>query len=252
MPNSQTHFLERPDGERIAYIAHKGASPGIVWLGGFNSAMDGTKARALDAWAVRERKAFVRFDYLGHGASTGRLRDGTVSRWRDDALAVLDALTIGPQILVGSSMGGWIALLLAVQRPERIAALLLIAPAIDFTQSISANLPPEARRQIEESGEWLRPSAYGPDRYPITRRLLEDGRCLAGQIPKRAPKPIRILQGMQDPDVPWRQTLKFAETMDGDVRLTLLTRGDHRLSKSDELRLIERTLAGLIAYVGPR
>jgi pimeloyl-ACP methyl ester carboxylesterase len=251
MSTEDTRYLDRPDGARVAYIVREGKSPGVVWLGGFNAAMDGNKARALDAWAVREGRALVRFDYFGHGQSTGQFRNGTVSRWRDDALAILDRLTAGPQVLVGSSMGAWIAFLVAAVRPERVAGFLLIAPAIDFVDALWTNLPPEAKRQIEETGEWLRPSTYGPDPYPITRGLIEDGRNLSGQTPRRIRKPIRILQGMRDPDVPWQRTLKLVEGMEGDVRLSLVREGDHRLSKPDELRLIERELAELIADVAP-
>jgi pimeloyl-ACP methyl ester carboxylesterase len=249
MSDSETKFLDGRDGSRIAYVVREGASPGVVWLGGFNSAMDGNKARALDAWAVREGRAFARFDYFGHGRSTGRFRDGTVSRWRDDALTVLDELTAGPQILVGSSMGAWIALLVAALRPARVAGFLLIAPAIDFIESLWASLGPEAKRQIEETGEWMRPSAYGPHPYPITRGFIEDGRRLAQKTPKRIQMPIRILQGMQDPDVPWQRTMKLVEGMEGDVRLTLIKQGDHRLSKPDELLLIERELSDLVSTV---
>lgn len=251
MPSADTRYLDQSDGARIAYVAREGTSPGVMWLGGFNSAMDGNKARALDAWAARKERAFVRFDYFGHGQSTGRFRDGTVSRWRDDAVAVIDHVTKGPQILVGSSMGAWIAFLMEAMRPKRVAGFLLIAPAIDFIESMWANLSTDAKKQIEVTGEWLRPSAYGPDAYPITRALIEDGRKLAGQTPKRAPRPVRILQGMQDPDVPWQRTLNLIEEMEGDVRLTLVKNGDHRLSKPDELRLIELTLAGLLAEVEP-
>jgi len=249
MSEGETKFLDGPDGSRIAYAVREGASPGVVWLGGFNSAMDGNKARALDAWAVRERRAFARFDYFGHGESTGRFRDGTVSRWRDGALAVLDQSTTGPQVLVGSSMGAWIAVLVATVRPTRVVGLLLIAPAIDFTESLWASLGPEAKRQIEETGVWMRPSTYGPHPYPITRGLIEDGRRLAEKTPKRIQMPIRILQGMLDPDVPWQRTMKLVEGMDGDVRLTLIKQGDHRLSKPDELVLIERELSDLISTV---
>ncbi len=252
MSADETRSLDRPDGARVAYIVRKGKGPGIVWLGGFNSAMDGNKARALDAWSVREARAFVRFDYFGHGKSSGRFRDGTVSRWRDDALAVLDRLTAGPQILVGSSMGAWIAFLVAALRTERVAGYLLIAPAIDFIETLWTNLPAEAKQQIEETGVWLRPSAYGPDPYPITRELIEDGRKLVGQTPKRIQKPIRILQGMRDPDVPWQSTLKLVEGMEGDVRLTFVREGDHRLSAHAQLRLIEHELCDLIAAVGMR
>jgi pimeloyl-ACP methyl ester carboxylesterase len=176
--------------------------------------------------------------------------DSVTGRYRAGALAVLDALTAGPQILVGSSMGAWIALLVAAQRPNRVAGFLFIAPAIDFTESLWTNLPADAKRQIEETGVWLKPSAYDPDPYPITRDLIEDGRGLIGKTPKQTRVPMRILQGMQDPDVPWQRALKLVEGMEGDVRLTLLRGGDHRLSKPAEIRLIERELSDLIANVG--
>jgi hypothetical protein len=147
MSQSAIRKLTREDGETIAYLQRGGKQPGIVWLGGFHSDMMGTKAQALDAWAASRGRAYLRFDYLGHGQSSGQFRDGTISRWRDDALAVLDGLTQGPQVLVGSSMGAWIALLLARLRPEKSAAMLLLAPAADFTEALVwPRLPPEARR----------------------------------------------------------------------------------------------------------
>ncbi len=167
----------REDGETIAYLKRGGKSPGVVWLGGFHSDMNGTKAQALDAWAESRGRAYLRFDYFGHGASSGAFRDGTITRWRDDALAVLDKLCDGPQVLVGSSMGAWIALLVARARPEKVAALLLLAPAADFTEAlIWARMTPDIRREVMERGEWQRPSAYGDGPYPITRALIEDGR----------------------------------------------------------------------------
>jgi pimeloyl-ACP methyl ester carboxylesterase len=241
--------LERADGEIIAYEQHAGKSPGIVWLGGFKSDMTGTKASALDAMAVRQGRAFLRFDYFGHGQSTGDFRKGTITRWREDALDVFDRLTQGPQILVGSSMGGWISLLLARARPERIAGMLLIAPAPDFTEALMwPRLPEDAQRQILAQGEWLRPSEYDPEPYPITRALIEDGRNnLVLQERMKLFCPMRILQGMQDPDVPWEHALRLVEAIDGDVALTLIKNGDHRLSTPRDLKLIEETLAGLIA-----
>ncbi|MGD0867109.1 MAG: alpha/beta hydrolase, partial [Rhizomicrobium sp.] len=167
----------RESGETIAYLRRPGKPPGILWLGGFKSEMSGTKATALDAWAARRGRALLRFDYFGHGQSSGNFRAGTITRWRDDALAVLDRLAAGPQILVGSSMGGWIALLAARERPERVKAMLLIAPAVDFTETIMwARMPPEVRTEIMEQGEWLWPSVYDAEPYPITRALVEDGR----------------------------------------------------------------------------
>jgi pimeloyl-ACP methyl ester carboxylesterase len=231
---------------RIAYRKREGQVPCVVWLGGFRSDMDGTKAAALDAWAARRGQAYLRFDYSGHGSSQGAFVDGTISGWRDDALAVLDGLSRGPVVLVGSSMGGWIALLLARARPERIAGLVLIAPAADFTEDLMwAQMTADVRRVLLETGRWHNPSADGG--YPITRALIEDGRrhLVLGQ--KHAfPFPVRILQGMRDADVPWRHTLRLAEAIDGDVRLTLVKNGDHRLSTPADLKLLERTLAALI------
>lgn len=243
--------LSRPDGETIAYMSRAGKLPGVVWLGGFKSEMSGTKAAALDAWAARKGHSFVRFDYFGHGRSSGAFRDGTISRWRENTLAVLDGLTQGPQILVGSSMGGWLALLAALARPEKVAGLLLIAPATDFTEALLwSRLPDDAKRQIVEEGEWQRPSAYDPEPYPITRNLIEDGRkhLLMGG-PLRFSFPVRILQGMKDPDVPWEHTLKLNGLIEGDVALTLIKGGDHRLSTPEHLRLIEQALDGLVVDV---
>ena len=234
MAEPKVERLEREGGETIAYLRRRGKPPGILWLGGFKSEMTGTKAAALDAWAAERGRALLRFDYFGHGQSSGEFRAGTITRWRDDALAALDRLAEGPQILVGSSMGAWIALLAALARPERVAAMLLLAPAADFTESLMwARLPAEVRSQIMEHGEWLRPSAYDPEPYPITRALIEDGRkhLLLG-APIRLNFPVRILQGMQDPDVPWQHAVKLLEAIDGDVALTLLKHGDHRLSDS--------------------
>ncbi|HVZ69357.1 MAG TPA: alpha/beta hydrolase [Rhizomicrobium sp.] len=240
--------LSRPDGETIAYMARAGKAPGVVWLGGFKSEMSGTKASALHAWAARKGHAFLRFDYFGHGRSSGDFRMGTISRWREDALTVLDNLTEGPQILVGSSMGGWLALLAALARPEKVAGMLLIAPAADFTEELLwARLPEDARRLIVEKGEWLRPSAYDPDPYPITRGLIEDGRKhLVMGAPIRLSFPVRIVQGMKDPDVPWEHALKLTQSIEGDVTLTLVKQGDHRLSTPDDIRLIEQMLDGLV------
>jgi len=167
--------LDRGDGVELAWRRIAGRGPGVVFLGGFNSDMTGTKAADLAACCAERGQAFLRFDYSGHGASGGRFVDGTIGRWTADAAAVLDALTEGPQILVGSSMGGWISLLLARQFPGRLAGLIGIAAAPDFTTRIEAALPPEIRAVMDRDGVWYRPSAYG-DPYPITRALLEDGR----------------------------------------------------------------------------
>jgi pimeloyl-ACP methyl ester carboxylesterase len=239
--------LAREDGETIAYLRRAGKPPGILWLGGFKSEMTATKGTALDSWAAARGRSLLRFDYFGHGQSSGNFREGTITRWRDDALAVLDGLTVGPQILVGSSMGAWIALLAARARPERIKAMLLIAPATDFTEAIMwARMPPEIRAEIMERGEWLWPTVYDTEPYPITRALVEDGRrhLLLGS-PIRLDFPVRILQGMKDPDVPWQHAVKLADTIDGDVALTLLKHGDHRLSTPAELARLTGMLDAL-------
>jgi pimeloyl-ACP methyl ester carboxylesterase len=230
-------FLDRPDGERLAWRALAGAGPTIIFLGGFNSDMSGTKAEALAHWAASRGRAYLRFDYFGHGASTGRFVDGTVSRWRADALAVLDQLTTGEVVLVGSSMGGWISCLAALARPERVRALVLIAPAADFTEKLMApSLPAEAHAALARDGVWLRPSQYGAP-YPIAAALIEDG---AGWSippgPVAITAPVRILQGGRDPDVPWRHALALAEALEGDdVVFTLIKDGDHRLSRPQDI-----------------
>ena len=235
-------FLERPDGERVAWRQVEGAAPTVVWLGGFKSDMTGTKAQALADWALISGRAFVRFDYFGHGESSGDFAEGTITRWREDALAVLDELAPGEVVLVGSSMGGWIACLAAMARPERVKAMVLIAPAPDFTEKLMApEIPPEGRAALAADGVWLRPSAYG-DPYPIARALLEDGArwSILGAEPVPIEAPVRILQGGADPDVPWRHALELANAIRGeDVVFTLVRDGDHRLSRPQDItRLI--------------
>ena len=235
-------YLPRPDGERLAYEALEGDGPTVVWLGGFNSDMAGTKAQTLVDWARERSRACVRFDYYGHGRSSGAFADGTISRWRDDALAVIDSLTSGPLVLVGSSMGGWIATLAALARPQRVSGLLLIAPAADMTDKlIEPRFGAEARAALASRGLWMRPSPYGPG-DPISRALIEDGRAwsvLPGPVACDAP--LRVLQGEADPDVPWRHALGLAQAWRGrDVVFTLVSDGDHRLSRPQDLaRLIQ-------------
>jgi len=231
-------FLDRPDGARLAWRKVEGAGPTVVWLGGFKSDMAGTKAQALADWALAAGRAYVRFDYFGHGESSGEFRDGTITRWREDAIAVLDELTVGPLVLVGSSMGGWISCLAAIAMPQRVKAMLLIAPAPDFTEKLMApEIPPQGRADLERDGVWLRPSEYG-EPYPITRQLLEDGArwSILGGEPIPIAAPVRILQGGEDPDVPWRHALELAQTLKGqDVVFTLIKDGDHRLSRPQDL-----------------
>jgi pimeloyl-ACP methyl ester carboxylesterase len=242
------------EARRIAVLARPGDAPAVVWLGGFRSDMRSTKAEALDAWAARANGAFVRFDYSAHGESSGVFEDGTISRWLEDTLAVVAAFVDAPPILVGSSMGGWIALLAAreLQRrdPARApAGLVLIAPAVDFTERLMWDaFPPDIRRAIETTGLYLRPSLYSDEPYPITRKLIEDGRkhLLLGET-IRTGCPVHILQGMQDPDVPWRHALELVEHLPGDsVSLTLVKDGDHRLSREEDL---ERLLAAVESIV---
>ena len=242
-------FLPREGDERLAWRRVEGRAPTVLWLGGFRSDMTGTKAQALDDWARRGGGAFLRFDYAGHGESSGDFADGTIGRWRDDALAVIDTLTEGPLVLVGSSMGGWIALLAALARPERVAGLVLIAPAVDFTEALLwPALSQAARAAVERDGRWMAPSEYG-EPTPFTRALFEDGRrwsLLPGPIPISAP--VRILQGGRDPDVPWTHALKLVDALAGpDVAFTLVKDGDHRLSRPQDLQRLVAAVEELIA-----
>ncbi|WP_421993947.1 alpha/beta hydrolase [Roseococcus sp.] len=236
----------------LAYRALAGKGPGVVFLGGFHSDMTGSKAAYLAEWCATRGRAFLRFDYSGHGTSGGRFEDGTIGKWTADAAAVLEELTQGPQILIGSSMGGWIALLLALRHPDRVAGLIGIAAAPDFTEELMwSEFPATVRDQIEREGAWMRPSEYG-DAYPITRALIEDGRnhlVLGGPIALH--HPVRLLHGQDDPDVPWQHSLRLAERIAGrDVEVTLIKSGDHRLSTPEDLALLGRTLGALLGEDG--
>lgn len=252
-----TQFLEVGTGQetrRVAVVAREGVAPPVVWFGGFRSDMRATKAEALDGWAQGKGRRFVRFDYSGHGESEGRFEEGTISRWLEDGLAVLERFAPDRPILVGSSMGGWLALLAARallgSRPEQApSGLVLIAPAIDFTERLMWDqFPDDIRRVIERDGVWLRDSAYSPDPTPITRALIEDGRrhlLLGASIETGCA--VHILQGMEDPDVPWRHALEVVEHLPGDdVSLTLVKDGDHRLSRPEDL---DRLIAAVEAMV---
>jgi len=239
---SETSGALEVQGAKVAWRRVLGCGPTVVWLGGFRSEMSGTKAQALADWATAVDRDFLRFDYFGHGISGGNFEAGTITRWRLDALAVIDQLTEGPLVLVGSSMGGWLACLTTLARPARVKGLALIAPAADFTDRLLApSLPPEGLEVIERDGVWNRPSAYDPQGYPITRLLLEDGArwsILPGPVSITAP--ARILQGGDDPDVPWRHALDLALALESeDVVFSLIRDGDHRLSRpADIARLI--------------
>lgn len=232
---------------RIALRVREGAAPGLFWMSGFKSDMQGGKALALDAFAAEHGRACVRFDYSGHGESGGAFVDGSIGRWLEDSLAAFDAACQGPQVVIGSSMGGWMALLLARALARRAApgratlkGMVLIAPAPDFTEELMWNgFSPEIRAEIETTGQWLRPSDYG-EPYPITRHLIEDGRnhlLLGGAIELGCP--VHILQGRRDPDVPWQHAFRLAERLPGeDVVLTMIPDGDHRLSRPQDLARI--------------
>lgn len=248
--------LLREDGQTIAFLRHDPTQPagptGILWLGGFKSDMTGTKASALHEWALGASRGFLRFDYFAHGQSSGDFEQGTISRWRADALAVLDQLTQGPLILVGSSMGGWLALLVALARPDRIKGLVLIAPAPDFTQELMwKSFSPAIQNEIMTRGAYLRPSEYGEEPYAITRSLIEDGRNhLLLDAPINIDLPIRILQGMADADVPWRHATRLVEALTSrDVTLHLSKAGDHRLSAPEDLRRLTAEIETLINQV---
>lgn len=247
-------FIDVGEGaahRRIAVRARSGRPPGLFWLGGFNSDMRGTKALALDAWASEHGRACVRFDYSGHGESGGQFADGTIGRWLEEAVAVFERFCTGPQVVIGSSMGGWMALLLAREIARRgiknasLAGLVLIAPAPDFTEALMwKGIAPEVREEIMTKGVWHRPSQYG-DPYPITRALIEEGRnhlLLGAAIEVGCP--VRILQGAQDPDVPWQHAFALAERLPAeDVVLTMIQDGDHRLSRPQDIARIMAAVA---------
>ncbi|MFD1703200.1 alpha/beta hydrolase [Methylopila henanensis] len=230
------------EAREIAVLHRAGEGPCVVWLGGFRSDMTATKASAIDAWGARTGRAVLRIDYSGHGASSGRFEDGTIGSWLEDALAAIEAFAGPAPVLVGSSMGGWMALLAARRMARPPSALVLIAPAVDFTEELMwARFSDEVRLEILETGRWMRPSEYAPGPYPITRELIEEGRrhlMLGGPI--RVGAPVRILQGMRDPDVPWEHAMRLVELLaDDDVVVTLVKDGDHRLSRDEDIgRLI--------------
>src|SRR3989440_5661011 len=247
-------FIEVGEGDgrrRIAVRARAGSGPGLFWLGGFNSDMKGTKALALDAWAAEQGRACIRFDYSGNGESEGALIEGPVARWLEESIAVFEQFCRGPQVVIGSSMGGWMALLLAREVARRevsgasLAGLVLIAPAPDFTEALMWNgFSPEIRREIETKGVWLRPSQYG-EPYPITRALIEEGRnhlLLGSAIDVGCS--VRILQGARDPDVPWQHAFALAHRLPSDdVVLTMIQDGDHRLSRPQDIGRILAAVA---------
>jgi pimeloyl-ACP methyl ester carboxylesterase len=246
---------ESGERRRLAVRQRPGAAPGLFWLSGYKSDMRGTKAAALAQWAARQGRGCVRFDYSGHGESDGRFTDGTIGRWLADALLVFDACCRGPQIVVGSSMGGWLALLLvrALRRRQSdgsasVAGLVLVAPAVDFTEELMwKRFTPAIKQELAEKGVWARPSEYSAEAYPVTRQLIEEGRnhlLLGGMIETGCP--VRILQGVEDSDVPWRHAVELVSRLaSDDVVLTLVKDGDHRLSRPED---IERLITAVAEF----
>jgi pimeloyl-ACP methyl ester carboxylesterase len=239
----------------IAVRQRDGASPGLLWLSGYKSDMNGTKAQAIARWAEEAGRACVRFDYSGHGESGGAFSDGTIGRWLAESLGVFDACCRGPQIVIGSSMGGWLALLLvcALRKrrqdgPASVSGLVLVAPAVDFTEELMwKRFTPEIKRELAETGVWARPSDYSPEPYLVTRQLIEEGRhhlLLGGMIETGCP--VRILQGILDPDVPWRHAVELVSRLaSDDVVLTLVKDGDHRLSRPEDIERLVHAVAEL-------
>ncbi|PKR59090.1 alpha/beta hydrolase [Thalassospira lohafexi] len=266
MPKPQLEHpqhLDRRDGLKIAYHHTPGKQsdtqaansrtlkmPGVMFLGGFMSDMTGTKATHLEEHCIRQGLGYTRFDYGGHGQSSGKFADGTIGQWAADAIAVLDEITTGPQILVGSSMGGWIMLRVALARPERVAGLVGIAAAPDFTEDLMwAQFSDDQKKSIMEDGALIEPTDYGDDPYTITRNLIEDGRDqLVLRKPLEIKCPVRLVQGMKDPDVPWQTALRLTDALvTDDVRIDLIKTGDHRLSEPDQLDVITKHLDEILA-----
>lgn len=256
---TETQFLSRPDGTRLAYIATPAApaqagrphpgQPGVLFCGGFRSDMTGSKALALEAAAKARGTAFVRFDYFGHGQSDGAFLDGSIGRWKEDTLAILKTVCSGPQIIVGSSMGGWLATLAALALPDRAAGLVLIAPALDFTEDLMwAGMTEAQRAAILRDGILREPSQYSDQPYEYTLKLITEGRDHMILKPGISfDRPVRIIQGMQDPDVPYQHAVKTVAAFQGaDTRLTLIRDGDHRLSRPQDLDLLIETVWSLL------
>ncbi len=243
-----TSFLTLSAHRRLAFDKVEGKGPTVVFLGGFKSDMTGTKAQALQEWAVGQGRAFLRFDYSGHGQSSGNFVDGCIGDWCEDAVAMITAQAAGPVVLVGSSMGGWISLLVARQMPDRIAGLVGLAAAPDFTDDIWQTMTPPQRETMLRDGQIAEPSDYGPDPYVYTQRLIEDGRQQRiFDRPLHLPFPTRWLQGTADTAVPVRTALRLMDHATGPaIRLTLIKDADHRLSNPECLELIKQTVADVL------
>lgn len=248
-------FLERPGKPVLAYFLTPAAEsskslPAIVFLGGYRSDMSGTKATWLESQCRARGQTYVRFDYRGHGSSGGKFEDGVISQWMEDAIAILDMLTADPVILVGSSMGGWISLLIAQRRAERIAGIVGIAAAADYTREIKKNLTTDQQNEMSEKGSIALPNDYSDKPYIVTKNLIEDAEllCLLDRD-NYIRAPIRLVHGMKDADVPWQNSFRIKNAViGGDVSVVLIERGDHRLSTPENLEIIDaqiRALSGL-------
>lgn len=249
MDADNPQFLQRPGLPALAYHHTPGRTPGVMFCGGFMSDMTGTKATALEAACRSSGRQYTRFDYSGHGQSEGAFTDGTIGQWAADATAILDQVTSGPQVVVGSSMGGWIMLLLAKARSDRLAGLVGIAPAPDFVERMWESFPPAVQETLRRDGVWHRPSEYSDEPYAITMNLIEEGRRnLVLTEPLKLACPVRILHGMQDPDVPWQLSLELVDKLQSDdVVLTYVKSGDHRLSEPAD---IDRLVATVLDLAG--
>jgi pimeloyl-ACP methyl ester carboxylesterase len=246
----QPSFLSLTSKHQLAYHLSEGKTPTVIFFGGFKSDMQGGKALALEAFCKVRGQRFIRFDYSGHGQSSGKFTDGTIGSWKEDALTVLDQLGTEKNILIGSSMGGWIALLIALARPEKVSGIITIAAAPDFTERrIWEQSSDEARRQLMEEGIYHAPSCYGEDPYPITRQLVEEGRhhlIMNSAIDVRVP--VRLLHGRLDPDVPWQTSAELMEKLaSDDVELHVIKNAGHRLSEPNNLQLLCKTLEELLS-----
>ena len=239
------------DVRQLAYDKTEGSGPGVVFLGGFRSDKEGSKALFLEEWAQRTGRAFLRFDYSGHGQSSGDFIDGSIGDWAGDAVAIIQGLTQGPQILVGSSMGGWISLLIARDMPDRVAGLVTIAAAPDYTEDLWASLSDAQRQTVDQTGRLEVPSEYSDEPYTFTKRLFEEGRNrLVLQSPLPLPFPTRFLQGTADDDVPVSVAHRLLDHADGpDIRLTLVKGADHRFSDGPCLDLIAATIEDVTTRV---
>lgn len=248
MEAQSPQFLVTPHGDKLAYHFSPGKEPGLIFLGGFRSDMSGTKALYLENFCRQTGRQFTRFDYFAHGQSPGNFIEGTISRWKENALAMLDQVTTGKQILVGSSMGGWIMLLVARERPERIAGLVGIAAAPDFTEDLMwSMMTTPQKKELLRTGILFEPSDYSDEPYAITLKLIEDGRSnLVLRTPLPIHCPVRLLHGMKDEDVPWQLAQRLAEHLPGtDKQILYVAEGDHRLSREEDLALLEKCISSI-------